>query len=99
MKLLIIDCGLLQCSVGPYSTIEDKERMTLIKSLENLQHTYLLPVQYSACSAAGAMVIRPYMEHGSLRDQMCKVIDWTVISVYVNDLLESTTNDTQINYV
>ncbi|XP_067934942.1 PX domain-containing protein kinase-like protein isoform X2 [Watersipora subatra] len=61
------------CSAGPYASIEDKERITLVKSLENLQHANLLPVHYSACSAAGAMVIRPYMEGGSLRDMMYKV--------------------------
>jgi len=59
--------------VGPYSPIEEKERTTLVKVLETFQHPYLLPIVYSACSSAGALVIRPYMENGSLKDQIYKV--------------------------
>ena len=63
----------LQCFTGPYCSIEEKERISLIKALQTIQHPYIAPVQYCAATNAGAMFIRPYMEKGSLLDQIYKV--------------------------
>lgn len=66
-------CFSLQTALGPYNNLEEKEQTVLLKTLSTLQHPYLFPIVLSSGNKSGAIVIRPYQEIGSIRDQICKV--------------------------
>ncbi|MED6247707.1 hypothetical protein ATANTOWER_014144 [Ataeniobius toweri] len=59
--------------LGPDKFLSDKDLQSAMKLLTNLSTPYLCPLLFSSTSESSALLIRPFSEKGSLRDQICKV--------------------------
>ncbi|XP_017284756.1 PX domain-containing protein kinase-like protein isoform X2 [Kryptolebias marmoratus] len=59
--------------LGPDKFLSDKDLQSAMKLLTNLSTPYLCPLVFSSTSESSALLIRPFSESGSLRDQICKV--------------------------
>ncbi|XP_054906118.1 PX domain-containing protein kinase-like protein isoform X1 [Poeciliopsis prolifica] len=59
--------------LGPDKFLSDKDLQSALKLLSNPSTPYLSPLLFSSTSESSALLIRPFSERGSLRDQICKV--------------------------
>ncbi|XP_014899490.1 PX domain-containing protein kinase-like protein isoform X2 [Poecilia latipinna] len=59
--------------LGPDKFLSDKDLQSALKLLSNPSTAYLSPLLFSSTSESSALLIRPFSERGSLRDQICKV--------------------------
>lgn len=56
---------------GPDKHLDDKDMHALFKSLNQIQHPYIKPIELSLCTETGALVVRTSHKGGSLRDVLC----------------------------
>ncbi|XP_027857937.1 PX domain-containing protein kinase-like protein isoform X2 [Xiphophorus couchianus] len=59
--------------LGPDKFLSDKDLQSALKLLSNPSTPYLSPLLFSSTSESSALLVRPFGERGSLRDQICKV--------------------------
>uniref|UniRef100_A0A1B0D5J5 PX domain-containing protein kinase-like protein n=1 Tax=Phlebotomus papatasi TaxID=29031 RepID=A0A1B0D5J5_PHLPP len=58
---------------GPDKYVDDREIHAALKNLSGIQHPYIQPLDYVTSNDNGALVIRKFISHGSLKDQLCTV--------------------------
>lgn len=58
------------CEYGPDKFI-DKEIHNVLKSLANIQHPFIMPIEYVTSNDSGALFIRNFYSRGSLKDVLC----------------------------
>lgn len=56
---------------GPDRYVDDREINTLLKSLPNIQHPYIYPIEFIAGGDNGALMIRKFNKIGTLKDLLC----------------------------
>ncbi|KAK9875306.1 hypothetical protein WA026_007702 [Henosepilachna vigintioctopunctata] len=56
---------------GPDKYLEDKDMHNFFKSLAQIQHPYIHPIEMSLCTDLGGLVVRLFQKDGSLRDLLC----------------------------
>uniref|UniRef100_A0A182JBX1 PX domain-containing protein kinase-like protein n=1 Tax=Anopheles atroparvus TaxID=41427 RepID=A0A182JBX1_ANOAO len=56
---------------GPDRYIDEKEIHTVLKNFGGVQHPYVVPIEHIASNDCGALVIRKFYKHGSLKDVLC----------------------------
>ncbi|KAM9699172.1 PX domain-containing protein kinase-like protein isoform 2-T2 [Menidia menidia] len=59
--------------LGPHKFLSDKDLQAALKLLTSLSTPYLSPLLFCSTSESSALLIRPFSDRGSLRDQICKV--------------------------
>ncbi|XP_034020943.1 PX domain-containing protein kinase-like protein isoform X3 [Thalassophryne amazonica] len=59
--------------LGPDKFLSDKDLQSAVKLLTSVTSPYLCPLVFSSTSESSALLIRPFKEEGSLRDQIHKV--------------------------
>ncbi|XP_054719939.1 PX domain-containing protein kinase-like protein [Uloborus diversus] len=59
-------------AIGPDMHLNEKDLISAVKLLGNVQHPYIHPVTMCSVSSNGCLVIYEYLENGSLRDLLCK---------------------------
>ncbi|GJQ76117.1 hypothetical protein Trydic_g1865 [Trypoxylus dichotomus] len=58
---------------GPDKHLDDKDMHAVFKSLSQIQHPYIFPIELCLCTDIGALVVRTSHKNGSLRDILCGV--------------------------
>ncbi|KAI4467204.1 px serine/threonine kinase pxk [Holotrichia oblita] len=58
---------------GPDRHLDDKDMHAVFKSLSQIQHPYIYPIELCLCTDIGALVVRTSHKNGSLRDIICGV--------------------------
>ncbi|XP_059610121.1 PX domain-containing protein kinase-like protein isoform X2 [Phlebotomus argentipes] len=58
---------------GPDKYIDDREIHAALRNLAGVQHPYIQPLEYVTSNDNGALVIRKFSAHGSLKDMLCCV--------------------------
>ncbi|XP_022907290.2 PX domain-containing protein kinase-like protein [Onthophagus taurus] len=53
---------------GPDKHLDDKDMHAIFKSISQIQHPYIYPIEMCLCTDVGALVIRTSHKNGSLRD-------------------------------
>ncbi|XP_044744682.1 PX domain-containing protein kinase-like protein [Coccinella septempunctata] len=56
---------------GPDKYLDDKDMHSFFKSLSQLQHPFIHPVEMCLCNDVGGLVVRTYQKDGTLRDLLC----------------------------
>uniref|UniRef100_A0A1A7YNU7 PX domain containing serine/threonine kinase n=1 Tax=Iconisemion striatum TaxID=60296 RepID=A0A1A7YNU7_9TELE len=59
--------------LGPDKFLSDKDLQSAMKLLTSISTSYFCPLFFSSTSESSALLIRPFSENGSLRDQIYKV--------------------------
>uniref|UniRef100_A0A1A8Q1E1 PX domain containing serine/threonine kinase n=1 Tax=Nothobranchius rachovii TaxID=451742 RepID=A0A1A8Q1E1_9TELE len=59
--------------LGPDEILSDKDLQSVMKLLTSISSPYFCPLLFFSTSESSALLIRPFNENGSLRDQICKV--------------------------
>uniref|UniRef100_A0A8C6NXZ1 PX domain containing serine/threonine kinase like n=1 Tax=Nothobranchius furzeri TaxID=105023 RepID=A0A8C6NXZ1_NOTFU len=59
--------------LGPDEVLSDKDLQSVMKLLTSISSPYFCPLLFFSTSESSALLIRPFNENGSLRDQICKV--------------------------
>ncbi|KAM8867648.1 PX domain-containing protein kinase-like protein isoform 2-T2 [Synchiropus picturatus] len=59
--------------LGPDKFLSDKDLQSAVKLLTSVTSPFICPLIFSSTNESSALLIRPFSEKGSLRDQICKV--------------------------
>ncbi|XP_045476028.1 PX domain-containing protein kinase-like protein [Harmonia axyridis] len=56
---------------GPDKYLDDKDMHSFFKSLSQIQHPFIHPVEMCLCNDVGGLVVRLFRKDGTLRDLLC----------------------------
>lgn len=56
---------------GPDKYLDEKDMHSLFKSLQQIQHSYIYPIEHCLCTDLGGLVVRTANKEGTLRDYFC----------------------------